>query len=156
MLAKLKTDLKTAMRAKDAPRLSVLRSVLAATTNAAKTSAPIRTDVQLVQLLRKTARGNQEAAQEARAAGRADLVEKEETQIKIIDEYIADSGLQTLGKEEMQAIVEKVVSEVKSEGVDEKRLSGEVMKRLMTTGGPLDGKEVDRSELAQIAKEMTK
>ncbi|KUI53861.1 Altered inheritance of mitochondria protein 41, mitochondrial [Cytospora mali] len=156
LLAKLKADLKTAMRAKDTARLSVLRSVLAATTNAAKTSAPIQTDVQLVQLLRKTARGNQEAAQEARAAGREDLIEKEETQIKIIDGYIAESGLQTLGKEEMQALVEKTISEAKSEGVDEKRLSGEVMKRLMMKGGPLEGKEVDRNELAQIAKELTK
>ncbi|KAK7734937.1 hypothetical protein SLS53_007714 [Cytospora paraplurivora] len=155
LLAKLKADLKTAMRAKDAARLSVLRGVLSATNNAAKTPSPITTDVQLVQLLRKTARGNQEAAEEARAAGREDLIEKEETQIKIIDEYIAASGLQTLGKEEARALVEKIVAEVKSEGVDEKRLSGEVMKRLMAKGGPLEGKEVNRNELAQIAKELT-
>lgn len=156
LLAKLKADLKTAMRAKDAARLSVLRGVLAATSNAAKTSTPIETDVQVVQLLRKTARGNQEAVDEARAAGREDLIEKEETQIKIIDGYIAESGLQTLGKEEMQAIVEQVVSEVKSQGVDEKKISGEVMKRLMTKSGPLEGKEVDRTELAKIAKEAMK
>ncbi|ROV91682.1 hypothetical protein VMCG_09231 [Cytospora schulzeri] len=156
LMAKLKADLKTAMRAKDTARLGVLRGVISATNNAAKTPTPISTDVQLVQLLRKTARGNQEAVEEARAAGREDLVEKEETQIKIIEEYIADSGVQTLGKEEMQTIVEKVVSDAKSEGVDEKRLSGEVMKRLMSKGGPLEGKEVNRNELAQIAKELTK
>jgi uncharacterized protein YqeY len=156
LLAKLKGDLKTAMRAKDTARLGVLRAVISATNNAAKTSTPITTDVQLIQLLRKTARGNQEAAQEARAAGREDLIEKEETQIKIIDGYIAESGVETLGKEEMQALVEKVISDAQSEGVDEKRLSGEVMKRLMAKGGPLEGKEVDRNELAQIAKELTK
>lgn len=156
LLAKIKTDLKTAMRAKDAARLSVLRTVLSTTNNAAKTSSPIKTDVQLVQLLRKTARGNQEAAQEARAAGREDLIEKEEAQVKIIDEYIAASGVQSLSQDEMRAIVEKVLSEVKSEGVDEKKVFGELFKRLTTTGGPLDGKEVDRSEIAKIAKELTK
>lgn len=156
LLAKFKTDLKSAMRAKDAARLSVLRTILSATNNAAKTSSPIKTDVQLVQLLRKTARGNQEAAEEARAAGREDLIAKEEAQVKIIDEYIADSGVQTLGKDEMRAIVEKVIIEIKNEGVDEKRISGELFKRLMVKDGPLDGKEVDRAEIAQIAKELTK
>ncbi|KAL2292651.1 hypothetical protein FJTKL_07757 [Diaporthe vaccinii] len=156
LLAKFKTDLKTAMRAKDAARLSVLRTILSATNNAAKTSSPIKTDVQLVQLLRKTARGNHEAAEEARAAGREDLIAKEEAQVKIIDEYIADSGVQTLGKDEIRAIVEKVISEIKNDGVDEKRISGELFKRLMAKDGPLEGKEVDRSEIAQIAKELTK
>ncbi|KKY37996.1 hypothetical protein UCDDA912_g01963 [Diaporthe ampelina] len=156
LLAKFKTDLKTAMRAKDAARLSVLRTVLSATNNAAKTSAPIKTDVQLVQLLRKTARGNQEAAEEARAAGREDLIAKEEAQVKIIDEYIADSGVQTMSKDEMRAIVEKIISDIKNEGVDQKRLSGELLKRLMVTDGPLKGKGVDRNEIAQIAKELTK
>jgi uncharacterized protein YqeY len=155
-LGKIKTDLKTAMRAKDTARLSVLRTVLSATNNAAKTSSPIKTDVQLVQLLRKTARGNQEAAEEARAAGREDLIEKEEAQVKIIDEYIAASGVQTLSKDEIRVIVDKVLSEIKSEGVDEKRVSGEIFKRLMAKDGPLDGKEVDRNEIAQIAKELTK
>ncbi|KAK2613732.1 hypothetical protein N8I77_000624 [Diaporthe amygdali] len=156
LLAKFKTDLKTAMRAKDAARLSVLRTILSATNNAAKTSSPIKTDVQLVQLLRKTARGNQEAAEEARKAGREDLIAKEEAQVKIIDEYIAESGVQTLGKDELRAIVEKIVLEAKNEGVDEKRLSGEVMKRVVAKDGPLEGKEVNRNEVAQIAKELTK
>lgn len=156
LLAKIKTDLKTAMKAKDAARLSVLRTILSATNNAAKTSSPIKTDVQLVQLLRKTARSNQEAAEEARAAGREDLIEKEEAQVKIIDEYIAGSGVQTLGKDEIRAIVEKVISEIKNDGVDDKRVSGEIFKRLMSKDGPLDGKEVDRTEIAQIAKELTK
>lgn len=156
LLAKFKTDLKSAMRAKDAARLSVLRTILSATNNAAKTSSPIKTDVQLVQLLRKTAHGNQEAAEEARAAGREDLIAKEEAQVKIIDEYIADSGVQTLGKDEMRAIVEKVIIEIKNEGMDEKRISGELFKRLMVKDGPLEGKEVDRAEIAQIAKELTK
>lgn len=156
LLAKIKTDLKTAMRAKDAARLSVLRTVLSATNNAAKTSSPIKTDVQLVQLLRKTARGNQEAAEEARAAGREDLIEKEEAQVKIIDEYIAASGVQTLSQDEMRAIVEKVLLEIKSEGVDEKKVIGELLKRLMINNGPLDGKGVDRNEIAKIAKELTK
>jgi uncharacterized protein len=156
LLAKIKTDLKTAMRAKDAARLSVLRTVLSATNNAAKTSSPIKTDVQLVQLLRKTARGNREAAEEARAAGREDLIEKEEAQVKIIDEYIAASGVQSLNKDEMTDIVGKVLSEIKGEGVDEKRVSGELFKRLMAKDGPLDGKEVDRSEIAQIVKELAK
>lgn len=84
LIPKLKTDLKTAMRAKDAPRLAVLRTLLAAITNASKTSNPIETDSQLVALMVKSARMNQEALDEAKAAKREDLVDKEDAQLQII------------------------------------------------------------------------
>ena len=55
LLLKLRSDLKTAMKAKDTPRLNVLRALLADVTNSAKTSNPIKTDMQLLSLLRKRA-----------------------------------------------------------------------------------------------------
>src|ERR1051326_7942459 len=50
-LSRLREDLKTAMRAKDAARLSVLRAVLANITNASKTNAPVKDDLALLALL---------------------------------------------------------------------------------------------------------
>ncbi|OAA59561.1 hypothetical protein SPI_05759 [Niveomyces insectorum RCEF 264] len=99
LLAKLKGDLKAAMKAKDAPRLTVLRTILAATLNASKTAQPIRTDAQLVALLRKTARASQEAAAEFRGADRADLAEKEEAQIRVLEEYAQASGLASVSSD---------------------------------------------------------
>lgn len=150
-LQKLKGDLKTAMRAKDAQRLSVLRSVMSATLNASKGPTPIRTDVQLVALLRKTQKSSLDAAKEFRSAGREDLAQKEEEQALILGEYAAASGVQTLGEAELKALVSEAVESAKSAGVASKALVGDVMKKL---SGALEGKDVDRKELANLVKEI--
>ncbi|KAM0432790.1 hypothetical protein ACHAPT_004492 [Fusarium lateritium] len=152
LLSKLKSELKTAMRAKDAPRLAVLRSIMSANLNASKTSTPIKTDVQLVALIRKIQKGAFDAVAEAKAAGREDLVQKEEEQIKVLDEYIANSGVQTLGEAELKALVQDAVEASKAAGVQAKAIMGDVMKRL---SGALEGKDVDRKGLAKLVKELT-
>lgn len=152
LLSKLKADLKTAMRAKDAPRLAVLRSIMSANLNASKTSTPIKTDVQLVALIRKIQKGAFDAVAEAKAANRDDLVQKEEEQIKVLDEYIANSGVQTLTEAQLRALVQDAVEASKAAGVQVKSVMGDVMKRL---SGALEGKDVDRKELAKIVKELT-
>lgn len=152
MLSKLKADLKTAMRAKDTPRLSVLRAIMSANLNASKTSSPIRTDVQLVALIRKLQKSAQDAVAEAKGAGREDLVAKEEEQIRVLDEYVANSGVQTMTEAELRVLVEQAVEASKSAGTAAKSIMGDVMKRL---SGALEGKDVDRKELAKLVKEMT-
>ncbi|KAK3940648.1 Yqey-like protein-domain-containing protein [Diplogelasinospora grovesii] len=156
LLAKLKGDLKTAMRAKDATRLAVLRSVLAATLNASKTASPIRTDAQLVALLRRTARTSQEAASEFRAAAREDLAEKEEAQLRVLEEYAAGSGVQGVSEAELRDMVMAVREQLAAEGVESKAFMGEAMKKLLAPGGPLDGKDFEKTEVVKIVKEMAK
>lgn len=136
------------MRAKDAPRLAVLRNVLAATTNAAKTSSPVKTDIQLISLMQKTAKGNQEALEEAKAANRQDLVEKEEAQLRVIDEYVAGAGVKILEEDELRAIVEELVQ--RSEG----KKQGEIMKELMSKDWAAEGKLVHKGTLAKMLQEV--
>ncbi|TPX14991.1 uncharacterized protein E0L32_004821 [Thyridium curvatum] len=155
LLTKLKGDLKTAMKAKDTARLGVIRSVISSTLNASKTASPIKTDAQLVALLRKQARSAQEAAEEFRAAGREDLVEKEEAQVRILEEYAAGSGIESIGEAELQPIVEAVLAEMAAEGVTAKSQMGEAMKRLLAPGGPLDGKDVQKTEVIKVVKELS-
>ncbi|KAJ6447125.1 Aspartyl/glutamyl-tRNA amidotransferase subunit B-related protein [Purpureocillium lavendulum] len=151
-LQKLKADLKTAMRAKDAPRLAVLRAIMSANLNASKTATPIRTDVQLVALIRKIQKSALDSAADARAAGRQDLVDKEEEQARILDAYLADSGVRTLGEAELRALVQDAVDASKQAGTAAKSLMGDVMKRL---AGALEGKDVDRKQVASLVKELT-
>lgn len=151
-LQKLKGDLKTAMRAKDAPRLSVLRSIMSANLNASKTSSPIRTDVQLVALIRRIQKNAQDAAADAKAAGREDLVEKENVQIRILDDYLAGSGVQTLGEAELKALIQEAIDASKGAGTAAKSLMGDVMKRI---SGSLEGKDVDRKAVANMVKELS-
>ncbi|KAI1344593.1 GatB/YqeY domain-containing protein [Xylariaceae sp. FL0016] len=156
LLQKLKADLKTAMRAKDAPRLTAIRSVLAATLNASKTASPVQTDAQLVQLMRRQQRTASESVADFAAAGRDDLVEKENAQIAILEEYAAGSGVQVVGESELRTIVSGVVGAMESEGlVAGKPKMGDLMKKLLAPGGPLEGKNVEKSELAKIVKEIT-
>ncbi|KAI0132358.1 Yqey-like protein-domain-containing protein [Xylariales sp. AK1849] len=155
LLQKLRADLKTAMRAKDAARLTVLRSILSATLNASKTANPIATDAQVVALLRKTARASEDASAEFKDAGREDLVEKEQAQIKVLDEYVVGSGVSVASEDELRTLVAGVVTAITSEGeVQGKARFGDVMKILVGPGGPLDGKTVDKAELAKIVKEV--
>ncbi|KXJ92274.1 Yqey-like protein-domain-containing protein [Microdochium bolleyi] len=157
LLQKLKADLKTAMRAKDAPRLTVLRSVLAATLNASKTAQPITTDAQLLALLRKTQRGNEEASAEAAQANRSDLVEKEQAQIRVLEEYVAGSGVEEVTDEQLRGIVTGVMNAMTAAGevTGGKAKMGEVMKTLLAPGGPLEGKSVEKAQVARIVKELS-
>ncbi|KAI0909329.1 Yqey-like protein-domain-containing protein [Ustulina deusta] len=150
LLQKLKADLKTAMRAKDAARLSVLRAALSSTLNASKTPSPITTDVALVALLRKQARGCAEARDEFAAAGRDDLAVKEAAQIAVLDEYMAGSGVEELSGDQLRTVVRDVVAGFG----DEKPKLGDVMKTLLAPGGPLDGKNVQKAEVARVVKEI--
>ncbi|KAH6996113.1 hypothetical protein BKA56DRAFT_570607 [Ilyonectria sp. MPI-CAGE-AT-0026] len=152
LLSKLKAELKTAMRAKDVPRLAVLRAIMSANLNASKTSSPIRTDIQLVALIRKIQKSSMDAVTEAKAAGREDLVQKEEDQIKVLEDYVAGSGVQTLGEAELKALVKEAVEASKAAGINVKSLMGDVMKRL---SGALEGKDVDKKEIAKMVKELT-
>lgn len=151
LLSKLKADLKTAMRAKDTPRLTVLRAIMSANLNASKTSTPIKTDVQLVALIRKIQKGAQDAAAEAKAANRDDLVQKEEDQIKVLDEYISNSGVESLSEAQLKAMVQDAVEASKAAGGQAKSIMGDVMKRL---SGALEGKDVDKKELSKMVKEL--
>ncbi|GAB0137703.1 hypothetical protein EsDP_00005959 [Epichloe bromicola] len=151
-MQRIKADLKTAMRAKDAPRLSVLRAIMSASLNASKTSNPIRTDVQLVALIRRIQKSSQDAVSDAEAAGREDLVDKENEQIRILDEYLAGSGVRTLGEAELKTLIQDAIEASKNAGTATKSLVGDVMKRL---AGALEGKDVDRKAVAGSVKELT-
>jgi uncharacterized protein YqeY len=156
LLSKLKDDLKTAMRAKDSNRLAVLRGVLAATLNLSKSFRPIKTDAQLVGLLNRTARKCQEAADEARAAGREDLAEKEDAQRLILEEYASSSGVWEPSEDEIRQLVESTRAALVAEGVDQKVLAGHVIGKLLDKDGPLAAALVRRNEVAAIVMELCK
>jgi hypothetical protein len=148
----IKNDLKTAMRAKDAPRLAVLRTILSANLNASKTSSPIQTDIQLVALLRKLRKQYEDAATEAEGAGRSELVEKERQQLDILDGYIQACGVETVAASDLEAIVQKAADAAKAAQAGPKEIMGKVMGAVM---GQLEGKDVDKKTLAELVKKAT-
>lgn len=139
------------MREKDTNRLNVLRGLLAEVTNSAKTATPVKTDMQLLSLLRKRAASAKAASDEFKTAGRDDLVEREESQVKVLEEYAG--GVETMSADEVRDIVIKTVEEAKAQQGSKVNM-GEVLKKLLGPGGSLDGKPVEKKEVAGIVKEV--
>jgi uncharacterized protein len=130
-------------------RLDVLRAVIADTTNAAKTSKPVETDIQLLALLRKRAAASMEAAAQFRASNRHDLEEKEMAQVKIVDEYA--SKVHTLGQDQVEAIIKQATAKLHASG---QLNEGSVMKALFGPSGALTGQPVERGSIARRVKEL--
>jgi uncharacterized protein YqeY len=122
------------MRAKDTPRLNVLRAVLAAITNASKTSTPVATPSHLYTLLSKQISASNKAIEEFEAAKRDDLVQKEKAQVEILESY--KSKIESLKSEDIDGILEKIMVEVKDKGAK----FGDIMKEVqkVIAGKPHD------------------
>lgn len=165
LMSTLRADLKTAMRAKDTARyvnqsfrflvitntrrLNVLRALIAETSNAAKTSTPIKTDVQLLSLIRKRVFAARDNAQQFAEASRSDLKEQEDAQAAILEEYAGQ--IKTMSAEEIKEVIAQQVALMKEAG--EKPTTGLLFKALFKPGGALDGKTFDQKEVAELAKE---
>ena len=141
------------MKEKDTNRLNVLRGLLAEVTNAAKTNNPVKTDMQLLSMLKKRAASAKQASDEFKSAGRDDLVEKEEGQVKVLEEYAGD--VKTLSTDDIRDAVMKTVDEAKAQQSAPGKINmGDILKRLLAPGGILDGKPVEKAEVARIVKEV--
>ncbi|EEQ29435.1 hypothetical protein McanMca71_004325 [Microsporum canis] len=152
LFAKIKTDLKAAMRAKDTVRLDVLRGIISEVNNAAKTPKPIETDLSLLDILRKRASSLEASGKEYAAAGREDLTAKAAAERKVVEEYAAQ--VETVSEEAIRTAVEGVIAELRVGG--EKMAIGSVMKKVLAAGGPLDGKPASKTVVAKIAGELVK
>lgn len=135
---------------RDCYSLNVLRALLAEITNASKTSSPIKTDLQLLSLLRKRAAASRTAVQEFSAANRVDLKDKEEAQVAVLEEYAGE--VDTVGEEEITRVVGELIGRMRT---DKKKVDlGSVLKALVGPGGGFDGKPVEKAEVAKIVKGM--
>ena len=140
---KLRDDMKTALRAKDAQRTQVLRAVLAAAKNRA---IELRVDAvpesELVAVLKREAKQRTESLEFARKAGRDDLVREHEAAVAIVESYLPKQ----LSETELRAEIEVIVRETGAVDI------GSIMKELgRRHAGRYDGKLASRlaGELAR-------
>ena len=121
----LGVDLKDAMRAGDAVRRDVLRSLLTAINNAeiarvnvkaedASRQALAENDV--LDVVQKQAKQRRESVEEYRKGGRADLVAREEAELAIISSYLP----QQMSRDEVVAAVREVIAETGASGPGDK------------------------------------
>src|SRR5256885_17021830 len=131
------SDLKDAMRAKDALKLGVLRMLKAALKNAAieKSGGDAQMkDADVVQVIRKQVKQRQDSIESFEKGGRAELAAKEKEEMSILQTYLP----QAMSADEVSKIVRETIAEV---GATSKAQMGAVMKAVQAkVAGRADGK----------------
>ena len=136
------SDLKDAMRARDAARLSVLRMVKSALMNAAIEkigAAGVLSDFEAVAVIRKQVKQRLDSIQSFETGGRPELAAKERKEIEFLTAYLP----KPLGENEIQQIVKDAIAQV---GATSKAQMGAVMKIAAEKAeGRVDGKTLSQA-----------
>lgn len=138
----LSDDLKEAMRQRQETRKRTLRSVITALKQAETELDPSGQRVHIddegiLVLIAKQAKQRQESIAEYQKGGRQDLVDEEQAELAILQEYLP----QKLSREEIEAEARQVIEEVGASGP---RDIGKVMRPLMDRlRARADGKDVN-------------
>lgn len=143
LLSRIDDDFKSAYKARENDKVSALRMVRAAIKVKEKDSGQIPDDDQIVAILKSLAKQRQDAAEQFRAAGRAESADKEEAELALIKTYLPAE----VDDETIRRVVGEVISDL---GVDNPKAMGQVMKEsLARLGAGADGKLV-----SQTAREL--
>ena len=145
---RIPSDLKSAMKAKDAVRLNVIRALKTAMTNAAIEKGGLGTELddgEVTAVIRKQLKQRQDSYRQFSDANRPELAEKEQAEIVILEEYLPSQ----LDQSEIDALVESVISET---GASSKADMGKVMKLAQERSeGRADGKSLSSTVAKRLA-----
>jgi len=134
---KLSNDLKQAMRGGDTLRRSVLRLVLSAVKNAEIARQSALEDSDILGIIAKEAKQRQESIEAFKQGNRQDLLDKEEAEMVVLQEYLP----QQITRDEIVAEARRVIEEVGAQGPGDK---GKVMSKLISQlKGKADGREIN-------------
>ena len=139
-------DLTTAMKAKDADRLSVLRMVKANLMNRQIEKGEDLTDDEIKKALQTLVKQRRDSVEQYEKAGRMDLADKEKAEIGFIEAYLPKSA----SAEEIAAAVDAAISETGATSIKD---MGGVMKAAMIhlAGKPADGKMVSETVRGKLS-----
>lgn len=134
---KLAQEIKSAMLAKDADRLSTLRMLKSAIGYAAieKKTDPLP-DGDVVAIVQKEVKKRRDSIEQFEKGGRPELAEKEKKEIVTLEEFLPKA----LSPEELERLVKATISEV---GATSKKDMGAVIKAVQAkAAGRADGKSI--------------
>ncbi len=132
----LQSDLKDAMRAGDDVRKRTLRMALAAIKLAEVERRGALDEGALLAILQKEVKTRRESIEEAKRAGREDLIQALEAELATLQAYLP----QPLAEDELRELVQRAIQE---SGASDPKEMGKVMRVLMPrVQGRADGKTV--------------
>ena len=145
---RIDSDLKDAMRAKDALRLGVLRMLKSALKYSAIEKAGADgqlDDAEAAQVIRKQVKQRQDSIESFEKGGRPDLAAKEKDELAILNGYLP-KGLEA---DELSKMVRETISEL---GATSRAQMGAVMKALQgKVAGRADGKTLSQEVQRQLS-----
>jgi uncharacterized protein YqeY len=114
----LTQSMKDAMRAKDKPKLSTVRLILAAIKESdiaerGADSGDLDDDAKVISILSKMVKQRRDSIKAYEEAGRCELAEQEKNEIAIIEEFLPKQ----MSEDEIKAAAEAVVDELGAEGL---------------------------------------
>lgn len=142
---KIDEEMVLAAKAKDKIRLSALRMLKSGLHNREIDLKRELGEGEFLQLLSSMVKQRKDSIEQFARGGRQDLVEKEEAELKVIEEFLPAQ----MSEAELDAAIAEAVSEVGAEGI---RDMGKVMKVLMPKlTGRADGKAAGEKVKARLS-----
>lgn len=131
-------DTKTAMRNKDASTLGTLRLLQAAIKQKEIDDRITLDDAGIVTVLQKMLKQRQDSIEAFRQANRQDLLDKEEMEVKVLNQYMP----QQLSNDEITEIIEAAITNTSASGMQD---MGKVM-------GIVKEKIAGRANMAEVSQ----
>ena len=147
LLEQVQKDIVIAMKAKDDMRLSVLRMVKSAFQLKEVEKMRPLDPAESIQLLQSLAKQRKESIDQFAKGGRQDLVDKESSELKILEAYLPAGASEV----EMDAAIGKAITDV---GASSMKQMGAVVKaaKEALTGKAVDGKALSDRVRERLSK----
>ncbi len=142
LMTKIVDDMKTAMKQKDAARLSTLRMAKATLMNKKIETGEDLSDDEVMKVLNTLVKQRRDSAEQYTSAGRAELAQKEIEEIAVIEAYLPVSATE-------EEIENAVAGAVKETGASSMKDMGAVMKNALAS---LSGKTVDGKAVSEAVR----
>jgi uncharacterized protein len=140
---KLLADMKEAMRSKDSLRLNTIRSIISAIKNQ---EINLRRDLEeedILSLVTREGKKRKEASALFKQGGRTDLMEKEDQELAILQDYLPEQ----VSAEDLRKRIQEVIAETGAEGMKD---FGKIMKVLV----PEFKGKADNAQIKDLAGEF--
>jgi uncharacterized protein YqeY len=135
-------DMKTAMRAKDAPRLLTIRGLLAALKQREVDERIVLDDAAVIAIVDKLVKQRKDSITQFTAGNRPDLVEKESAELAVLEGYLP----QRMDADSVPAEVAAIVAELGAKGPGD---MGKVM-------GAVKSKLAGKADMALVSAAVKK
>lgn len=141
IVEQIKSDMKDAMRAKDATALTAIRGLLSAFTNElvtlGRTPQDMLSDDEALTVIKRASKQRKDAIDQFEKGGRPELAEGEKVELAVIEKYLPE----TMSLDQIKTIAEAKIAEF---GGDKTKLGQIIGAVLKETAGQADGADVKK------------